>query len=98
VDPAIAARRLEVVEGLPVLRLRDGVRSLVRIYLVELGLPPQAAADAVHIAFAVAYQLDYLVTWNCKHIANGQVIQRLVAVNRRLGRATPIILTPEELS
>jgi hypothetical protein len=96
-DSEMAARRMKIVEGLPVLSLHDGVRSLVRIYLGELGLPPQAAADVVHISFAVAYRLDYLVTWNCKHIANGHVIQRLVEVNQRLGRATPVILTPEEL-
>jgi hypothetical protein len=96
-DPAMAARRLEIVEGLPVLSLRDGVRNLVHIYRGELGLPPQAGADVVHIAFAVAYELDYLLTWNCKHIANGQIIQRLVEVNRRLGRSTPVIVTPEEL-
>jgi hypothetical protein len=96
-DPEMAARRFKIVEDLPVLSLHDGVRGLVRIYLAELGLPPQAAADVVHISFAVAYKLDYLVTWNCKHIANGHVIQRLVEVNRRLGRSTPVILTPEEL-
>ncbi len=96
-DPELATRRVKIVEDLPLLSLHDGVRGLVRIYLAELGLPPQAAADVVHISFAVAYQLDYLVTWNCKHIANGHVIQRLVDVNRRLGRPTPVILTPEEL-
>ena len=97
-DPEVAARRLEIVEGLPVLAIRSDVRDLVRIYHEQLGLPPQAGADAVHIALAVAYELDYLVTWNCKHIANGQVIHRLLKLNQKLGRATPVILTPEELS
>jgi hypothetical protein len=70
----------------------------VRFYSTPLGLPPQAGADLVHMAFAVTYELDYLVTWNCKHIANGQVSYRLIKANRELGKHTPLILTPEELS
>jgi hypothetical protein len=45
----------------------------------------------------MSYDLDYLVTWNCKHIANGSVIRRLGEINRRLNRPTPVIVTPEEL-
>ena len=97
-DPEVAARRIAVVQGLPVLALNDEVRQLARVYSTRLGLPPQAGADLVHIAFAVAYNLDYLVTWNCKYIANGQVIYRLIETNRELGKQTPLILTPEELS
>jgi hypothetical protein len=41
--------------------------------------------------------LDYLVTWNCRHIANGQVIKRLAKANDSIGRSTPVIVTPEEL-
>jgi hypothetical protein len=97
-DPEVATRRVEIVQGLPVLALNDEVRQLVRFYSTRVGLPPQAGADLVHIAFAVAYELDYLVTWNCKHIANGQVIYRLIQANSELGKHTPLILTPEELS
>ena len=97
-DPAMAARRTEFVQELPILALREDVRALVRLYSERLKLPEQARADILHIAFAVAYELDYLVTWNCKHIANGQTIRRLLWVNRELRRPTPVILTPEELS
>jgi hypothetical protein len=97
-DPAVAAKRLEIVSGIPVLELRQDVRDLVRLYSDRLNFPPQAQADVLHIAFAVSYGLDYLVTWNCKHIANGYFIRRLLRVNQEIRRATPIILTPEELS
>lgn len=96
-DPEIAAKRLELVEDLPILELRDDVLDLVEIYGRGLGLPDRAQVDLVHIAFAVAYDLDYLVTWNCKHIANGSVIRRLGELNRRLKKPTPVIVTPEEL-
>ena len=97
-DPALASRRLEIVEGLPILELQQDVRDLVRIYSERLNFPPQAQADVLHIAFAVSYKLDYLVTWNCKHIANGHSIRRLLQINQEIQRLTPVILTPEELS
>lgn len=97
-DPDVAARRLHFVEGLPVLQLREDVRQLARRYERLLGLPEQARADVLHISFAVSYEIDYLVTWNCKHIANGQVIRRLWNVNQELRRLTPVIVTPEELT
>jgi len=71
--------------------------KLVHTYVEKLMLPQRARADLLHIAFAVSYEVDYLLTWNCAHLANGEVIRRLLEVNRILGRATPLILTPEEL-
>jgi hypothetical protein len=57
----------------------------------------KAKADLPHFAFAVAYKMDYLVTWNCSHIANGEIIRRLFEVNFKIERDTPTIVTPEEL-
>jgi len=96
-DPLAANRRQKVVYGLPILELKEDVRELVRNYEKNLGLPKRARADLIHIAFAVAYEMDYLLTWNCSHIANGEIIRRLFRLNRELKRATPLILTPEEL-
>ncbi len=97
-DPEAVSRRLETVRSLPVLAVNDDVRILVREYSRRLGLSERAAADLPHLGFAVSYEMDYLVTWNCAHIANGEVIRRLRDVNAALGRRTPLILTPEELS
>jgi hypothetical protein len=96
-DADAVARRLAVVQGLPILSLTAEVRRLVRWYERRLGLPDKAFADLAHIAFAVAYRMDYLVTWNCAHIANGEVIRRLVSLNTNRKRHTPLIVTPEEL-
>lgn len=52
---------------------------------------------AAHLAFACQYAMDYLVTWNCTHIANAEIVRRLRSVNRALGMETPVICTPEEL-
>ena len=96
-DPEAAARRLAVVEGLPVAEINDEVRQLVHIYAQRLGLAARAQADLPHIAFAVAYGMDFLITWNCAHLANRVVIRRLLDLNSELHRYTPMIITPEDL-
>ncbi len=96
-DPGATLRRFQIVEGLPVLQLNDDVRTLVREYARRLGLAGRARADLPHFAFAVAYEMDYLLTWNCSHIANGEIIRRLTEANMALGRLTPLIVTPEEI-
>ena len=96
-DPDAAVRRLAIVNGLPVLQLNDDVRNLVHEYDRRLPLVGRARADLPHFAFAVGYQMDYLVTWNCRHIANGEVIRRLLDANAELQRATPLLITPEEI-
>jgi len=96
-DPDAAARRLAVVAGLPILALNEDVRGLVHAYDQRLRFGARARADLPHMAFAVGYAMDYLVTWNCAHLANGEVIRRLREVNVEWQRHTPIIVTPEEL-
>ena len=96
-NPVLAASRLTIVSDLPVLSFSENVELLIEEYQTRLGLAANAATDLPHFAYAVAYRMDFLVTWNCKHIANGQVIKRLIIANSELGWPTPVILTPEEL-
>lgn len=96
-DPDMAARRLEIIDDLPMLEWNEDVVALVQVYGARLGLSGPATADVQHIAFSVAYELDYLVTWNCAHIANGQVVSRLQELNRELNRFTPLIYTPQQI-
>lgn len=96
-DPEAVERRLGIVENLQVLALNEDVRVLTRHYDKALGLSGKARADIPHLAYAVAYQMDYLVTWNCSHIANGEMIRRLLKANAELKRPTPLIVTPEEV-
>ena len=95
-DPKAAAKRLQIMSRLPVLALTDEIGRLASMYQVELGLPGRLA-DTQHVAFAVHHEMDYLVTWNCAHIANGAIIRRLMKTNERLGLFTPLIVTPDEL-
>jgi hypothetical protein len=96
-DPAYVAKRTEIIRDLDVLAFTNDVANLIREYHARCVLTGSASADLAHFAYAVAYNLDYLVTWNCRHIANGQVIKRLAKANDAIGRSTPVIVTPEEL-
>lgn len=96
-DPDAAAKRIELMSDVPILMHSDDVDELIREYDHRLGLEGRAKADLPHFAYAVSYEMDYLVTWNLKHIASGKTISRLQEANEVLGRRSPIILTPESL-
>jgi len=62
------------------------------------GLPPKARVDAFHVAIATVHGMDYLLSWNCKHIANAMLRGRIEAICRAAGYEPPIICTPLELA
>jgi predicted nucleic acid-binding protein len=69
-DQDAARRRLEIIQGLPLLDINNEVGELAQALLEFVQLPPKAAPDALHIAVAVVNGMDYLLTWNCTHLAN----------------------------
>ena len=96
-DSAIAAQRLEILRGFPLLEVDQAVQNLAAQFLRQSNLPLKAADDALHIAVATVYGLDYLLTWNCKHIANAQIQKKLAQISLNSGYELPIICTPYEL-
>ncbi len=72
-DPEIANRRLELLINFPLLEVNEAAQNLAAKFLSKSNLHPLATDDALHIALATVYGLDYLLTWNCKHIANAQI-------------------------
>src|SRR4051794_31541563 len=95
-DPAEVQKRLTIVSSLPSLELTSDATSLTQAILADKILPPHALADAAHIAVATIHAIDYLLTWNCKHLANAQIARRIKVVCEMLGHKVPIICTPEE--
>jgi len=88
---------LAAIQGIAVLALSDDAISIAE-HLVDSGLiPREAAADALHIAIAAANGIDYLLTWNCKHLANASLRVQIAALLEDAGYACPVICTPEEL-
>jgi predicted nucleic acid-binding protein len=96
-DPLLSRKRLRILKRFPVLPLENEVESYAEVYLAEALVPNTNPGDALHLAFASVYAVDYLATWNFKHLANAVVRQRLRLLNCREGLPTPLICTPEEL-
>lgn len=93
----MAKNRLEAVASLPRLLITDQATTLARNILVKGFLPQKAFPDALHIAIATVHEVEYLLTWNCKHIANLEILPRIAGLCESLGLTFPIICTPEEL-
>lgn len=96
-DAAIASQRQEIVRNLALLDLNQSVLDLAEQFLGRSNLPPKANVDAIHIAVATVHGMDYLLTWNCKHIANAQIQRKLAEISLDFGYELPILCTPYEL-
>jgi hypothetical protein len=96
-NPSAAAERLEVVKDLDLLQLTDDVDDLTDALIAERAVPASEPRDAFHIAIAAVNGVDYLLTWNYKHIANATLRGRIEQVCRDAGFEPPIICTPDEL-
>jgi predicted nucleic acid-binding protein len=96
-DKEAAILRLELLKTFNLLELNDAALSLAKSLISGKIVPNQYAEDALHIALATMHGMDYLVTWNCKHIANAHIRNKLEKAIRNHGYVLPVICTPEEL-
>ena len=96
-DLEAAARRVEFLAALPLLDITSAVVLFARRLLETVGMPPQAAADALHIATAACHGMEYLMTWNSTHIANAEYRPRVERACRAHGYEAPVLCTPDEL-
>ena len=96
-DAQIATQRLEIIRDFELLELNQSVLELAEQFLERSSLPSKADVDAVHIAAATIHGMDYLLTWNCKHIANAQIQRKLAEISFDSGYELPILCTPYEL-
>lgn len=96
-DPSLAQKRLDIIEILPKLNVTEAVKALAKKLVSEGPIPDKAEMDAYHIAVAAVNGLEYLLTWNCTHIANAVLRPRIEEICRQEGFEPPIICTPQEL-
>ena len=96
-DPTAAAARLAVLNGLPLVAVTDAAIELAKGLATDVPLPPRAATDALHVATAAVHGIDFLLTWNCTHLANAVLRCRIEGVCRARGYRPPAICTPDEL-
>lgn len=88
---------MKLLGSMRMLPITPEVRGAAEVYRRHLVMPDEPFGDAFHLAVASVYEIDYLLTWNCKHLANTKKARHVQTINRRLGLLTPIMLTPEML-
>ena len=87
------------MDGIPLLdAFQPTVETLSDLLIDKHLLPPKAKTDAQHVAVATVFGVDYLLTWNCKHIANAERLPRMYSTLREEGHEPPLVVTPEEFS
>jgi hypothetical protein len=96
-DPAEVQKRLAIIGNLPDLEITADAELLTEAIMAAGVLPPHAVRDAAHVAVAAVHAIDYLLAWNCRHLANAQIARRIAMVCEKLGHRMPVICTPEEL-
>ena len=96
-DVQAAAERLVLLSGIPILEQVPTVTPLVEALINEVPIPKKAALDAFHVAMAATNGIQYLLTWNCTHLANAALRNRIEAICRTAGFEPPLICTPQEL-
>ena len=88
---------MQALEGLTLVEAVPNAARLAQRLIDDAAIPRQAADDAAHIAIAVANGIEFLVTWNFRHIANAAMRTQIEQACRRAGYEPPIICTPNEL-
>ena len=97
-DASAVARRLLVMADIPELEVTAEIEPLASAIVQLLGLPPKAEMDATHVAFAIVHRMDYLLTWNCTHLANATLQRTLFEYCTYHHLHMPVISTPQLLT
>ena len=87
-------RTAETIEILP---RTDEIEIISEIYIKNFIMPKDFLGDAIHLSYASSYKIDFLLTWNCRHLANANKRHHIRVINTKLGLYIPEIITPLEL-
>lgn len=96
-NPEAAARRLEALSGIPILPITEAVIALSKALLRGRAFPAKALDDALHVAVSAVHGIDYLLTWNCRHLDNAETKPLMRSVCTIEGHISPELCTPQEL-
>lgn len=96
-DERAVKLRINVAKEIPVLKITKECIELAKLFFTKALLPERARDDALHVAIATHYQMDFLLTWNCRHLANAHFIRKLQKISFDEGLVVPTICTPQEI-
>lgn len=92
------AKAVDMIGDLPRLEVFDDIADIIDVYLANHLMPAERLGDALHLALASYHKCDFLLTWNCSHIANANKFEHIRIINTRLGLFVPALVTPMELT
>lgn len=93
----VIKKSMAVIKKLPLLEVTDEAINFSKFLVKEVPFPENAAIDALHIAIGCVHQMDFIITWNFKHIANASIRSKLEVLANSKEMKLPVITTPEEL-
>lgn len=96
-NESAAIKRMEALDGIELLEIDEEVIRLTKIIMTTGLIPSKAETDAGHIAVSARHGIDFMITWNCTHIANAEILGRINYIVTEAGYFLPIICTPDEL-
>ena len=96
-DSIYAEQRQKIIENIPILKVTEKALLIANSIISKKILPVKAADDILHISLAIANNIDYLLTWNCKHIANAHIIKTLETIAKSHKYNVPVLCTPIEI-
>jgi predicted nucleic acid-binding protein len=96
-EHSLKTDKLKLLENVRILRVNEAVTQAVEVYVERHVMPRDPAGDAAHLALASFYKCDYLLTWNCAHLANANKFGHIRRVNALLGLPVPQLVTPLEM-
>jgi len=91
---AKARAALSLLRNVTVLNEPRELQEVANYYIEQRAMPAVAGGDAYHLAMASLHKMDFLLTWNCQHLANANKVRHLAVLNARLGLPMPVITTP----
>ncbi len=89
--------KISLISGIDYLEINDEIEEVVEEYISNYLMPQDVVGDALHLAIASFHKVDYLLTWNCNHLANANKKKHIRRINGRLRLSTPEIITPLEV-
>jgi hypothetical protein len=96
-DFVAAIRRLSVIEKIPVLETTKNSTKLAKALITGNAVPKPSAEDALHISIAAVQNIDFLLTWNFKHINNANTRDKIAKIIKQWNYTCPVLCSPEEL-
>ena len=88
---------LNLIKDVPLVLIDEAIEDIVQAYIQHKVMPQNPVGDALHLALASYHKCDFLLTWNCNHLANANKFGHIRRVNTMLGLYIPLLVTPLEL-